>query len=456
MSTKLGTPRAAARNACKLCAPLGASLAFRGVEGAIPLLHGSQGCATYIRRYMIGHFREPMDVASSSFSESAAVFGGMANLHAGLENVIRQYQPKLIGVATTCLSETIGDDVSMMLHEFDRRFDGADKPRIVPVSTPSYSGTHAEGFHATVRALVDHLAVAPPPAGRPERRHINVLPGMLTPAELRHLKELVAAYGLTCTLLPDYSETLDAGTWEDYERIPKGGTPVADIEQMAAAEVTIELGAMAQKSGSAGELLLRRFGVRLAPQELPIGIEASDQLCRALEAVSGRPTPHAILQERSRLADAYIDGHRYVFGKRAVVYGDPDLVVALTRFLAEIGVEPVLCASGDNHGHLAERILSVVGSEQHIETAEGIDFVDIEERVAKLAPHLLIGNSKGYKISRKLNVPLVRVGFPIHDRFGAARLMSVGYSGTQRLFDRVVNALIQQQQSASSVGYSYI
>ena len=43
------------RNACKLCTPLGACLAFRGVEGCIPFLHGSQGCSTYIRRYLISH-----------------------------------------------------------------------------------------------------------------------------------------------------------------------------------------------------------------------------------------------------------------------------------------------------------------------------------------------------------------------------------------------------------------
>ena len=33
-----------------LCTPLGACLVYRGVEGCIPFLHGSQGCATYIRR----------------------------------------------------------------------------------------------------------------------------------------------------------------------------------------------------------------------------------------------------------------------------------------------------------------------------------------------------------------------------------------------------------------------
>src|SRR5271165_5131459 len=106
------------RNACKLCTPLGACLVFRGIEGTIPFLHGSQGCSTYIRRYLISHFREPMDIAASNFSEQSAIFGGGSNLKTGLENVLRQYEPSLVGLATTCLSETIGDDVPGYLREF--------------------------------------------------------------------------------------------------------------------------------------------------------------------------------------------------------------------------------------------------------------------------------------------------------------------------------------------------
>src|ERR1039458_8747998 len=77
---------ASTRNACKLCAPLGACLALRGIAGAAPFLHGSQGCATYIRRYLISHFREPVDVAVSGFNEAATVFGGGDNLRNGLDN----------------------------------------------------------------------------------------------------------------------------------------------------------------------------------------------------------------------------------------------------------------------------------------------------------------------------------------------------------------------------------
>jgi len=82
-------------NACKLCKPMGAALAFRGIEGAMPFLHGSQGCATYMRRYIISHFNEPMDIASSSLGEKHAVFGGGPNLNWGLLILSKNFIPGL-------------------------------------------------------------------------------------------------------------------------------------------------------------------------------------------------------------------------------------------------------------------------------------------------------------------------------------------------------------------------
>jgi len=121
------TAKTATQNACKLCNPLGACLAFRGIEECVPFLHGSQGCATYIRRYLISHFKEPVDIASSNFNEDTAVFGGSHNLKLGLKNVTQQYRPKVIGLATTCLSETIGDDVDMILKDYVRLFDEGER-----------------------------------------------------------------------------------------------------------------------------------------------------------------------------------------------------------------------------------------------------------------------------------------------------------------------------------------
>jgi len=68
----------------------------------------------------------------------------------------------------------------------------------------------------------------------------------------------------------------------------------------------------------------------------------------------------------------------------------------------------------------------------------------------------MIGNSKGYRAAKRLGVPLVRVGFPIHDRFGASRNRLMGYDGTQRLFDELVNTLLSHTQEVTGLGYSYM
>jgi nitrogenase molybdenum-iron protein NifN len=197
-------PHEATRNACRLCAPLGACLAFAGMGRCLPYLHGGQGCATYMRRYTISHFREPVDIASSSFGEEATVFGGRANLFKGLKNVIAQYRPDMIGIASTCLSETIGEDVTALLEEF-KRDNNCQDTALVFASTPSYKGSHYEGFNRAVFAAVKTLA------GRGEpRRGINIMPGMVSPADIRHLKDISAAFGLEAVIMPDCSDTWTA------------------------------------------------------------------------------------------------------------------------------------------------------------------------------------------------------------------------------------------------------
>jgi nitrogenase molybdenum-iron protein NifN len=85
-----------------------------------------------------------------------------------------------------------------------------------------------------------------------------------------------------------------------------------------------------------------------------------------------------------------------------------------------------------------------------------MDFVDIEKVAQELRPDILIGSSKGYHLSRALGLPLVRLGFPVHDRIGATRLRCLGYGGTLALFDRIVNALLEHRQDESETGYSYL
>jgi nitrogenase molybdenum-iron protein NifN len=448
------SPYVSTTNACKLCTPLGAALAFRGVEGAIPFLHGSQGCATYMRRYIISHFREPMDIASSALGEKQAVFGGGPNLKKGILNVMSKYGATVVGVASTCLTETIGDDVPRLLAEFRKEFAELPLPEIVSVSTPSYSGTHMQGWHAAVAGLAGQLVREK----APDTRRVNLMPGFVSPADLRSLKEILAAYGVAATVLPDLSDTMDRPALLDYEKIPAGGTPLADIRAMSGALGSIECGRADHLVESAGANLERRFGVKNIRVGLPVGIRETDAFFAALTELSGVVAPEKYRNERGRLVDAYVDGHKYVAGKRAIVYGEEDMVIAMVAFLAEIGVKPILAATGATCKNFKAALAEVTAGilPEPPEAREGVDFHDIAEQTADLAPDVLVGHSKGYRYARDMNVPLLRVGFPIHDRFGGPRLRHVGYGGTLELFDRLVNLFLERKQDDSAVGYGYL
>ena len=451
--TESGSDRfVSTRNACKLCAPLGASIAFRGIENCVPLIHGSQGCSTYIRRYVISHFKEPIDIASSNFDESSAVFGGGDNLKKALDNLTRQYTPEAIGIATTCLSETIGDDVRLYLDQYRKSRQGSKIPALIHASTASYRGTHMEGYHEAIRATVEALAHGGARDGR-----VNLIPGFLSSEDLRHLKEILTAFGLTFTMLPDYSETLDGESWDEYRKLSSGGTPVGSIRAMGKAIATIQLGSSLKGLRTAASYLEERFGVRAVTCGLPIGIRENDAFFGTLSEVSEREVPDGYEKERNRLVDAYIDGHKYVFGKRAVIYGEADLVVSLASFLDEIGVVPVICGTGAVARDLKAAVEGVVRhSGAEVRVVDETDFASMLEASETAKPDIIIGSSKGYYLSRRLGVPLVRLGFPIHDRVGGQRIQHVGYRGTQQLFDRIVNALIEHDQETGKVGYSYM
>ncbi|MGB3212960.1 MAG: nitrogenase component 1 [Desulforhopalus sp.] len=442
----------ATTNACKLCKPLGASLAFRGIESCVPFLHGSQGCATYMRRYIISHFNEPIDIASSSLGEKQAIYGGGPNLKLGLKNVTSKYAPKIIGVATTCLTETIGDNVPMILAEYQKEFGSDDAPLLVHVSTPSFSGTHMEGFNAAVKEVVDQLATESAPNGT-----INLLSGFISAADIRYLREVCNDFDIDATILPDYSDTLDGPALNDYPLIPEGGTPLDAIKQMGGAKATIELGSTLPPV-TGGTVLLRKFGTKLHQTALPVGIRATDTLFDLFAALSGKEIPAKHTAARGRLIDSMVDGHKYIFGKRAVVYGEEDLVVGMTSFLAEIGINTVLCASGGKSGKFEASVAAALnGMDCELPVVkEDVDFHDIETMAKELKADLVIGHSKGYAFAKKENLPLIRVGFPIHDRVGGQRILHLGYHGAQALFDLITNTVIEKKQNDSPVGYSYM
>ncbi len=215
------------KNPCRLCTPFGACMAFNGIAGCAPFIHGSQGCSTYIRRYLIGHFREPVDIACSNFSESNTIFGGLDNLTAGLDNVISQYNPKMIGICTTCLAETIGDDVSMFLNEYK-------KNRSDQIFTGTCTYIDGKLLRLIYRRFSQSGAFDDRNSREKTKSHegINIFPPIISPEDLRYLKEIFEDFEIDAMILPDYSDSFDGQVWEKYESNIDHGTAIDKIRDV--------------------------------------------------------------------------------------------------------------------------------------------------------------------------------------------------------------------------------
>ncbi len=442
--TKQNRVRNVTENPCNMCMPMGAIVPFKGIENAMIIIHGSQGCATYMRRHMAEHFNEPIDVASSSITEQGTIYGGENNLKKGLENVMQLYKPELVGILSTCLAETIGEDLGRTASSFTREQGEGFTARLVPVSTPGYGGGHYEGYIQALYSIVVQLSQKTEKHDR-----INVFVPHISPADIREIKRILELMEIKYTLLPDISETLDSPYIQPYRRIPAGGTPLQEIEAMPGARATIEFMTMLEDELSPGKYLESEFGVPLYRLPLPMGIEACDELLRVLKKLSSKAVPEVIKKERGRLLDAMVDSHKYNGAGRAAVFAEPEVLYGVTRIMAENGILPAVLATGSKSPALKKLLQSLTADcdEKAIILLDS-DFVSIQDHCANRKINLAVGNSDGRFISEQVGIPLVRIGFPIHDRIGGQRILSVGYNGTMMLMDRITNTLLAEKLSS--------
>jgi len=76
------------------------------------------------------------------------------------------------------------------------------------------------------------------------------------------------------------------------------------------------------------------------------------------------------------------------------------------------------------------------------------DLADLERLADEREAELLIGSSHVAEIAQRLELPLLRAGYPLHDQFGGYQRAWIGYRGArQALFD-LANALLAHAEHA--------
>ncbi len=433
-------------NPAKTCQPIGAMYASLGIHGCLPHSHGSQGCCSYHRSTLTRHYKEPVMAGTSSFTEGSSVFGGQANLVQALNNLFTIYDPEIVSVHSTCLSETIGDDLNQII---GKAIDDGKVPEgkyVMYANTPSYIGSHVTGFSNMIEGIVRCF---PENTGTPTKQ-INIIPGWVEPSDMREIKSLATTMGVEFVMFPDTSDVMDAPMTGAHEFYPRGGTTVPELISAGDSKYTLAMGKFCSEEGA--KALEHKCGVKYKLLDLPIGISATDRFINTLSNIAGVPVPQSITDERGRLVDMIADMQQYLYGKKVAMWGDPDQLIALTEFLQDMDMIPYYVVSGTPGKYFIARMKEILGDkfdESKIKNGSCADMYLMHQWIKNENVDLLLGNTYGKYIARDDAIPYVRMGFPILDRIGHSYFPTVGYKGGMRIVEKIVDAMLDKKDAES-------
>ena len=148
------------------------------------------------------------------------------------------------------------------------------------------------------------------------------------------------------------------------------------------------------------------------------------------------------------MMDIITDMHQYFYRKRVALWGDPDQLVSLVEFLADLDMRPVYIVTGTPGKGFEKRIETALAGrvpEAKVRYGANADMFLMHQWIKQEPVDLLIGNTYGKYIARDENIPLVRHGFPILDRIGHSYFPTVGYVGGMRLLEKILGAIMDRQ-----------
>ncbi|NEJ98698.1 MULTISPECIES: nitrogenase iron-molybdenum cofactor biosynthesis protein NifN [Rhizobium] len=428
MARVVSQTKSAAVNPLKSSQPLGAAFAFLGVDGAIPLLHGSQGCTSFALALLVRHFNEAIPLQTTAMNEAAIIVGGADRLEEAILSLKARTRPRLIGICTTASVEARDEDVAGDVENIKRkRAMELVGTEVVLANTPDFDGAIEEGWSKAVTAMIK--AIARPDKQYRNPRKIAILPGWnLTVADIEHLRETAVSFGLDPVILPDVSGALDGSIPEEWMPTTYGGTKLKEIRDLGATMQCIAIGEHMRRPA---EALQRLTGVPYVLFRSLTGLENVDRFIRVLAAMSRKQTPLNVRRNRMQLQDAMLDGHSHMAGKKIAIASEPDQLFQLSDFFTAMGAE--IAAAVTTTG--TSKALEMVPAK----TVKVGDLSDLESLAA--TADLIVTHSHGREAARRLGVPLMRVGFPMFDRLGSQHKLTILYRGTRDVIFDFANIL---------------
>ncbi|MCV6607182.1 MAG: nitrogenase iron-molybdenum cofactor biosynthesis protein NifN [Campylobacterales bacterium] len=409
-------------NPLKLSQPMGALLCFLGIKNCMPLMHGAQGCASFSKVFFTRHFSDPIAIQTTAVNDITAVIdGGDYSISEAVKNITKKVKPDLVGLFTTGMTETKGDDIKGATYLLK------DKQLMTYVHTPDFEGGLESGFAKSIEAIIEQLVES---KKETDSKKALLIPNVnLTPIEVEKIKEQISLFGFKTFALPDLSESLDGHLGVKQGALSSGGISVDEIRNLGDSAVVITIGDSVEKCGE----VLKEKNQQTTHFHFDTisGLLKADKFYKALMDFKEISKPHpTIVRWRKRLQDALLDTQFALGGKDVVIATEPDQILSIATPLKEAGINIKAVVTPNKSSALNNLPCDniIVG-----------DFEDVENLLED--SDLLISNFHGERLTHKYKKALVVRGFPNYEMVGNQMKNDTLYEGSCYFLFEVANKI---------------
>lgn len=409
-------------NPIKLSQPMGAMLCFLGIKNCMPLMHGAQGCASFSKVFFTRHFNDPIAVQTTAVNDITAVIdGGDYSISESIKNITKKVKPDLVGLFTTGLTETKGDDImgaSLLVK---------DQQEMVYVNTPDFEGSLESGFAKSIEAIIEQLVES---ANELDSNKALIIPNVnIKPIEVEKIKDTIALFGYEVLALPDLSQSLDGHLGLKQGALTSGGISVEDIKKLATTKLVITIGKSVQKCGD--KILEKNANINLFHFDSLGGLEQSDKFFKMLCNIKNLSQPHpSIVRWRKRLQDALLDTHFAIGSSDVVIALEPDQALNVANTIIEAGAN-IKAIVTTHKNELLDNIECdnlLIG-----------DFEDVE--LFLQGSEVVISNFHSERLARKYKKACMVRGFPDFEGLGNQLKNDLLYEGSSYMLFELANLI---------------
>jgi nitrogenase molybdenum-cofactor synthesis protein NifE len=386
----------------RTCKLFGVIRAVLGIKGALPLIHGPVGCFYHIKYLLSIRSGKPVRILCTEMDQEDVVFGGEEKLLQNILEANQKYHPEIIAVLTSCASSIIGENVDLVMDKAREKVNC----KLITINSGGFEGSQIEGYQECLNVLIDLMNAAS------HEDSINLIGQYRGGPDLKILKDYFCRLGLELNCVLTTGCTL-----EDIKKAPQASLNIS-MCHASATEIC--------------EIMQSKFDIPFLEENIPLGVYSTSNFLRKICKTMKR---RYLFEEDEIKAQHSINKYESSLkNKKVIIIAGATRAVALTEFVCELGMEPVLICL-DFEGKYTEDNLKEIMKRRNIKPVilKQPDYLDILNLAKNLNADLILGGMGEIGVSSELGIPLIDV---MH-----AQEVTFGFEGAVLLARKIFETL---------------